>query len=96
MANKGPSQRTLSLQVASRNAPRGYVEQEVSAYNLKWTDLRKWLVEERFHNTPELDRVLVQNMVSGAPFAAVAMPPLTFLPLRSASRTSSTSMCRKH
>lgn len=55
-------QRTLSLQVASQNAPSGYVKQWVSAYNLKWADLRKWLVETRFKNAPELDSVLVQDM----------------------------------
>ena len=90
------SQRTLSLQVASQNAPSGYVKQWVSAYNLKWADLRKWLVETRFKNAPELDRVLVQDMVSGSTLRRPYRFDADFPRFRTAWRTVSTFMHRKY
>ncbi|KAK7911647.1 hypothetical protein PG985_014128 [Apiospora marii] len=55
-------QRSKTIQIASAYRSPDYVEQAVSAYNLEWAKLRKWLVEERFANEPELAKSLVEDL----------------------------------
>ncbi|KAK7953295.1 hypothetical protein PG996_014186 [Apiospora saccharicola] len=47
--------------MASRYTNPNYVAQEVSAYNLDWSKLRRWLVGERFKDEPELATSLEQT-----------------------------------
>ncbi|KAK6836322.1 hypothetical protein PG987_006817 [Apiospora arundinis] len=42
--------------------PTGYVPHVVSAYNLKWSKLREWLLEKRFRGVPELAEYLAKTL----------------------------------